>query len=86
MALRPRVLDTPLAIEQEQFERLRRLQPEERLRLAGRLSASLERLVIAELRQRFPDASEEELRRRAGVRRLGRELALRMYGEQPWIE
>lgn len=84
--MRPQSNDTPLAVEREQFARLRELRPEERLRLGGRLSASLERLVIAELRQRFPDASDDELRRRAGVRRLGRELAVRMYGEQPWIE
>ena len=84
--MRPQSLDTPLAVELEQLARLRELRPEERLRLAGQLSASLQKLVIAELRQRFPGAGEDELRRRAGVRRLGRELAVRTYGEQPWIE
>jgi hypothetical protein len=44
------------------LETLRRLTPEQRLLKAFELSAFAKQLFIHGLRQRFPDASEEEFR------------------------
>lgn len=62
------------------FEGLRRMTPAERLRIAMRVRAAMLRLSLAGLRSRYPDATEDELRRRAGALRLGRELTLRTFG------
>jgi hypothetical protein len=79
---RPPACASPDAIDRLVFAGLRKLSPGERLALAGRASAALERLCIAGLRLRHPHAGEEELRRRAGALRLGRELTVRVFGPQ----
>ncbi|MEZ5978753.1 MAG: hypothetical protein R3F34_11085 [Planctomycetota bacterium] len=68
-------------------EQLRAWTPEERFeRTIGLYQLGVE-LQIAGERARRPDASEEELRFRAGVRRIGRDLARRAYGaDHPWID
>lgn len=85
---RAQASDTSEAIDRLVFEGLRRMSAAERLRLVTEASLALERLSIAGLRLRFPDASDEELRRRAGAKRLGRDLTLRAFGPEAerWIE
>lgn len=85
---RPQAADTTEAMDRLQFEGIRRMTPAERLATAMRSFRALERLQIAGLRLRFPDASEEELRRRAGARRLGRETVLRFFGPagEQWLD
>jgi len=70
------------------FDGFRKMTPLERLQLASRASRALHRLSVAGLRLRYPDADEEELFRRAGVLRLGREFALRVYGAKAkaWLD
>jgi hypothetical protein len=41
------------------------------------------RLALAGLRERFPNASESELRRRLATLLLGPELAAKVYGPEP---
>lgn len=79
---RPQARDTSEAVDRKMFERLRAMTPGERLAVAAQASVALERLSIAGLRLRYPNASEEELRRRAGARRLGRELTIRTFGQE----
>jgi hypothetical protein len=87
-AYRPQASDTSEAVDRLVFDGFRAMTPEQRLRLASQAAAALERLSIAGLRLRFPEAEEEELRRRAGARRLGAELTRRAYGPQAeaWLD
>ena len=79
---RPQAEDTSEGIDRFVFDRLRALTPGERLALAGQASAALEGLMIAGLRLRHPEASEADLRLRAGALRLGRELCVRAFGQR----
>ena len=83
----PQARDTSEQIDLLVFEGLRRMTPAERLRLAADASIALERLSIAGLRERYPNASEEELRRRAGAIRLGPELTRLVFGSaaEAWL-
>jgi hypothetical protein len=85
---RPQASDTTVAVDQLVFDGWRRMSPAERLELAAAASRSLERMVIAGLRSRFPGACEEDLRRRAGARRLGPELTRRAFGAAAagWVD
>lgn len=85
---RPQSRDTSEAIDREVFDGLRAMTPLQRLQIAVRASRALHRLSVAGLRQRYPDASEEELGRRAGALRLGRELTLMAFGAEAeaWLE
>ena len=56
--------------------------PAERLRTAMRARAAMLRMNLAGLRIRYPGASEDELRRRAGALRLGRELTIWAFGPE----
>lgn len=51
-----------------------------KLRMVGQMNATVRTLALSGLRQRFPDASEPELRRRLADLLLGPELAARAYG------
>jgi hypothetical protein len=79
---RPQSEDTAEAVDRLVFDGLAAMQPADRLRLAASLCAAAEQLSIAGLRLRHPHASEEELRRRAGALRLGRESTLRAFGPE----
>jgi len=77
----------PEAVDRAVFDGLRRMTEIERLELAARASRSLHRLSVAGLRLRFPDASEEELARRAGALPLGPESTRRAIGvdAEAWL-
>lgn len=47
------------------------------------LNRSARSLAVAGLRRRYPDAAEEEIRRRLADLLLGPELAARVYGPPP---
>jgi hypothetical protein len=85
---RPQASDTTRAVDEFVFDGLRRMSPAERLQLAAAASMAVERLSIAGLRERFPDATDEELRWRAGAIRLGAELTRRAFGTQAaaWLD
>ena len=75
--------DTDRDTEQYLIERLRALPP---WRKAEMLSASTRAacdLAMAGLRQRHPNASAEELRKRFAALVLGRELVMSLFGWDP---
>jgi len=51
-----------------------------KLEMMEGLNRAARQLFLAGLRQRFPEASSEELRRRLAAIMLGEELAARVYG------
>lgn len=84
----PQSSDTSEAVDRAVFDRIREMTPLQRLQAASRASRALHRLSVAGLRLRYPDADEEELFRRAGVLRLGRDYALEVYGSraEAWLD
>jgi hypothetical protein len=54
-----------------------------KLEMMEGLNRTARQLALMGLRQRFPDASPEELRRRLASIILGEELAQRVYGPLP---
>ena len=84
----PQARDTREAIDRAVFEGFRAMTPLRRLEIAANASRALHRLSVAGLRLRYPDASEEELFRRAGAIRLGRKLTLMAFGPEAesWLE
>ncbi|MCC6785571.1 MAG: hypothetical protein IT457_22150 [Planctomycetes bacterium] len=85
---RPQSEDTSEAVDRQVCAGLAALSPAERLRLAMDAWHAMVALSIAGLRSQYPDASEDELRCRAGARRLGPELTLRVFGERAraWLD
>lgn len=81
--MKPLSSDTTPEAQQKRFELLRRLSPERRLALAFELTDTVRQLVLADLQHRFPQASEEEIRRRFIARALPRETVIRVYGFDP---
>ncbi len=83
----PQSSDISEAVDRAMFDHLRTLTPVERLKIAARASVALRRLTIAGLRLRYPQASEEELFRRAGALLLGPEATRRFYGAaaEAWL-
>jgi hypothetical protein len=68
------------------YELLRRAPVWKRLALACELTQATRLLALADLRRRFPAATEEELRRRFIARLLPREDVIRAYGFDPALE
>ena len=54
-----------------------------RLEIVGEMNATVRLLILSGLRQRHPDATPDELRRRMADILLGSELAARAYGPLP---
>jgi hypothetical protein len=75
--------DTDIRAQRRYCELLTRLTPAQRLRVAASLSSAVRELALAGLRQRHPQADEQELRRRLAVRLYGREVGVRLYGSIP---
>jgi|KBSSwiStaDraftv2_1062776.scaffolds.fasta_scaffold1064664_2 hypothetical protein len=74
--------DVPEAVDRAVFDGIRAMTPLQRLRIAVRASQALHRLSVAGLRLRYPEASDEELFRRAGALRLGPELTRLAFGAE----
>lgn len=73
-------LDTQPEAEQVQIELLRQAPAWRKLHMVGEMHQALCLLALSGLRQRYPQASEGELRRRLADLLLGPELAARVYG------
>jgi hypothetical protein len=65
------------------YKMMRRLPAPRRLALAFALTEALRNLILAKLRQKFPQASDEEIRRRFIARVLPPEDVIRVYGFDP---
>jgi hypothetical protein len=72
--------DTYPEAERVQIELLRRVPAWRKMQMVGEINQTVQMLALSGLRQRFPNASSGELRRRLAELRLGAELAARVYG------
>ena len=73
--------DTHPDMEALQIQLLREAPPWRKLEMLAQLNASARLLALCGLRQRYPEAREDELRRRLADLLLGEELACTVYGE-----
>jgi len=71
--MKPISLDTPAEVQSIHFALLRQATPGKKLKLTFDLIQMLRRLTLADVRHQFPNASDEELRRRLIARLLPRE-------------
>jgi hypothetical protein len=81
--MRPLSPDTSAEAQQVQFELLKRMPAWKRFALTCELIQAARKLTLADLRRRFPQASEEELRRRLIARLLSRDEVIGAYGFDP---
>jgi hypothetical protein len=81
--MKPLSPDTTPEAQQMLFDLMRRTPAWKRLKLTCEIVQTTRKLMLADLRRRFPEAGEEELRRRFIARVLTREEALRAYGFDP---
>ncbi len=78
--------DTPPETERVLFAMLREMPPWRKLEMVAQLNQTMRELVLTGLRERYPHASPEELRRRLADIVLGPELAAKAYGPLNEIE
>jgi hypothetical protein len=76
--------DTVPEVEKLQIDRLRQMPPWRKLALLGEMNRTVRMLALAGLRDRYPDESQAQHRRRLADLMLGPELAARVYG--PMVE
>lgn len=81
--MKPLSPDTTPEAQQMLFELMRRMPVHKRLALTCELIQAGRMLMLADLRRRFPQADEEELRRRLIARLLTRDEVIRAYGFDP---
>ena len=72
--------DTHPEIEQLQIERLRQMPSWRKMALVGEMNRTVRTLALAGLRQRHPDDSPAQRRRRLADLLLGPDLAATVYG------
>jgi hypothetical protein len=72
--------DTSPEIERIQIERLRQMPGWRKMQLVGDMNDAVRTLALAGLRQRHPDDTPAQRRRRLADLTLGPELAARVYG------
>ena len=68
--MKPLSPDTTPDAQRKHYELMGRLSPEQKLSMAFALTDTMRQLVLSDLRHRFPEANDEEIRRRfiAGIR------------------
>lgn len=72
--------DTRPEAERVQIELLRQAPAWRKLELVGQMYLTVRLLALSGLRQRYPEATPDELRRRLADLLLGPALAARVYG------
>jgi hypothetical protein len=77
----PFYTDTAPDMEALQVQLLRTVPPWRKMEMLAGLNASARSLAMVGLRQRFPQASEAELKRRLADLLLGPDLARKVLGE-----
>ncbi len=75
--------DTDPRVEAIMLSRLREMPVWRKLELMAQLNDMACQLAMSDLRERYPQASEPELRRRLADLRIGSELAEQVYGPLP---
>ncbi|OQY19680.1 MAG: hypothetical protein B6I34_09320 [Anaerolineaceae bacterium 4572_32.1] len=76
----PLFSDTRPEAEAVLIELLRQASPWRKLHMVGQLNQTVRTLALSGLRQRYPQATPQELRRRLADLLLGPDLAARVYG------
>lgn len=69
-------------MEAFQIDIIRRMPPWKKMAMVADLNQTVRMLALSGLRQRNPDASEEQLKRMLADLMLGDELASKVYGER----
>jgi hypothetical protein len=80
----PELLDTSPEAQVVLIRLMREPPPQRKLELAAEMFETVKLLALSGLRTRYPDAGEEELRRRLADILLGEELARKAYGPRWW--
>jgi hypothetical protein len=75
--------DTTERADELQFELLRAMTPQQRGEIFTALTLAVQDLAMAGMRLRFPNATDDELRLRLAVQRLGRDVVKRVWGWSP---
>jgi len=78
-----RLTDTSRDAERVQIEILRSMPSWRKFQLWNDLNMAMRQVALAGLRERFPAATPQELRRRLATILLGPELASQAYGPEP---
>ncbi len=78
--------DTSPEAERVQIELLRQAPTWRKLHLLAQMNSALRTLALSGLRERYPQAAPEELRRRLADLWLGPEVAARVYGPPPYAD
>ena len=73
--------DTHPDMDALQVRLLRQVPAWRKMEMLAQLNALAHILALSGLRQRYPEANEDELRRRLASLLLGEELACKVYGE-----
>ena len=81
--MKPLSRDTTPEVQAKYFELMRRLSPEQRLSMAFALTDATRQLILADLHHHFPQADDDEIRRRFIARVLPREDVIRAFGFDP---
>lgn len=84
--MKPLSPDTTPEAQRKHYELMRKLSPEQRLSMAFALTDATRNLILADLHHRFPDADENEIKRKFIARVLSREDVIRAYGFDPKAE
>ena len=77
-----RLTDTSRDAERVQIEILRSMPSWRKFQLWNDLNMAMRQVALAGLRERFPSATPQELRRRLATILLGAELATQAYGPE----
>jgi hypothetical protein len=77
------LFDNSPEAKQAVIERYRRMTPTEKFELIASLNRAEKRRRMADIRSRYGDVCDEEMRMRLGVLRLGREMIIKIYGWAP---
>lgn len=72
--------DTQPVAEQILLQLLRQASPQRKFEMLGQMNEAVRILALSGLRQRHPDATSQELRRRLADLLLGPALAEKVYG------
>ncbi len=78
--------DTTLEAVRKQFEILRRLGPEARLKMAFEMSDNLRRIVEAGVRGRHPDYNEQKIKQEVLRLMIGERLYREAFGDKTKVE
>ena len=78
-----RPADTSERADEVQFAILRAMTPQQRAEVFTQLTLAVQELAMAGMRKQYPNATDDELRMRLAVRRLGADVVKKVWGWSP---